>query len=147
MHLVSRCLVKQADHIAANADRLRRLNEAVGWSHDLRLHQWAHFYALAREYQPDLVIEFGRGYGNSTCAFAEALGGCDRSSRLVSLCNSASWTDVTLPRLKDLVDAAWLARIEVRTGDIRDFDLAESLARRTHVGRSCSRAPRFLDFG
>jgi hypothetical protein len=128
MHLVSRCLVNQARPIAANADRLRRLHEAVGHSNDLKLHQWTHFYALALEYQPDLVIEFGRGYGNSTCVFAEALKHGDRASRLVSLCNSSSWADVTLPKLQDLVDTAWLSRLEVRTGDIRDFDLAEIVA-------------------
>jgi hypothetical protein len=128
MHLVSRCLVNQARPIAANADRLRRLHETVGWSNDLKLHQWTHFYALALEYHPDLVIEFGRGYGNSTCVFAEALRHGDAASRLVSLCNSTSWTDVTLPKLKDLVDTAWLSRIDVRTGDIRVFNLAGIVA-------------------
>jgi hypothetical protein len=125
MHLVSRCFLHQAEHIATNADCLRGMFEIVGDPNSLKLHQWVHFYALTMEYQPDLIIEFGRGYGNSTCLFGEALSHMDGERRLISLCLSDCWERTTLPKLERMKDREWLARIDARTIDVRDVDYAE----------------------
>jgi len=126
-HLVSRCLLNQAQQTAQNAARLRGLYETVGDSNSLKLHQWIHFYALASEYEPDLIIEFGRGYGNSTCLFAEALSHMTGKRRIVSLCNSSCWDEETLPKLKKkgLVDQKWLSTVDARTLDILSVDYEE----------------------
>lgn len=61
------------------------------------------------------IIELGRGMGNSTAAFTEAIA---PGGRVLSLCRSRSWDSETLPRLRPLVDEAWLSRLDVRRVDI-----------------------------
>lgn len=130
MHPVSVCLVNQAEGIAGKAERIKRLHGTVGDPQSLTLHQWVHFHALCMEYGPDLVIELGRGFGNSTVAFAEAFEGYQTSDggrgRLLSLCDSRGWEARTLPRLRKLsfLGDDWFDRIDVKRVDIVDFAFA-----------------------
>lgn len=122
MHLVSRALVRQMGAILANETRIRALHEAVGDSNSLGLSQWVHFHALALEYQPDLIIEFGRGYGNSTCAFVEAVNAYNPSARVFSMCFSNCWDQDTLPKLKAFLPEEWFRPLDAPTVDIRTVD-------------------------
>jgi len=54
-------------------ERLLKLREAVDRPGDQDLADWFKLYAFVLEYSPDLIIELGRGYGNSTCIFTEAV--------------------------------------------------------------------------
>ena len=54
-------------------ERLRDLCKTVGHFEDLRFSDWVKLYALTLEFSPDLIIELGRGRGNSTCLFTEAV--------------------------------------------------------------------------
>ena len=103
-------------------DRWRRIGEAVGWHNDLTLNQWAQFAAFTLEYQPELIVELGRGHGNSTCVFLEAsrlLGGVEQC-KLLSLCLSSSFEQSTLPNLKriDFLDAQWFAPLRLINANI-----------------------------
>ncbi len=122
MHLVSRCLVNQQAAITKNEKRIRALHGAVDDSNSLSLNQWVHFHALALEYQPDLFIEIGRGYGNSTVAFVEALHHYKPDGRVYSICISDSWDNETLPRLKEFLDDDWFRPLDAPIIDIRDID-------------------------
>jgi ubiquinone/menaquinone biosynthesis C-methylase UbiE len=64
--------------LAARKERILDLARAVGSEKDLQLFQWAQLMAMTWEFEPDLVIELGRGHGNSTCAFTEAMNGVGR---------------------------------------------------------------------
>lgn len=119
MHLVSRALVRQMGAISANEAKIRALHEAVGDPNSLSLNQWVHFHALALEYQPDLIIEFGRGYGNSTCAFVEAVHAYNPSARVFSMCFASCWDQDTLPKLKAFLPEEWFRPLEAPTVDIR----------------------------
>jgi hypothetical protein len=125
MHLVSRCLVNQQTTISANEARIRALHDAVGDSTSLSLNQWVHFHALALEYQPDLFVEIGRGYGNSTVAFVEALHHYNQDARVYSICISSSWDNETLPRLRNFLADEWFRPLEAPVIDIRDVNFAE----------------------
>ena len=135
MHLVSRCLIHQQATITANEARIRALHDAVGDPTSLSLNQWVHFHALALEYQPDLFIEIGRGYGNSTVAFVEALHHYNPQGRVFSMCLSDSWDTRTLPRLQAFLPEKWFEPLEAPIVDIRELDFASLIgdARRVLV--------------
>lgn len=124
MHLVSRALVNQQEAITRNERRIRALHEAVADSNSLALNQWVHFHAVALEYRPDLIIEIGRGFGNSTTAFVEAVHGTGGWGRVFSVCYSNSWDQDTLPKLRRFLERSWFRPLDAPTLDIRDVDFA-----------------------
>ncbi|UBF24115.1 class I SAM-dependent methyltransferase [Kovacikia minuta CCNUW1] len=112
----------QRDQVLKSSDRLRDLCEAVDWQNDLSLSQWTQWFTLALEFQPDLIIELGRGRGNSTCLFTEAanqLGNC----RVVSFCLSTDWDELTKPRVAQIVPDSWFDCLEARIGDLLATDV------------------------
>ncbi|UBF29687.1 glycosyltransferase [Kovacikia minuta CCNUW1] len=103
-------------------DQLRSLFEAVGHSTMLMLNQWFQWYALALDLKPDLILELGRNWGNSTCVFTEAanqLGNC----RVVSLCPSTSWAEITQPHLAQIVSELWFRVLDPKVTDIPAADV------------------------
>jgi len=114
----------QRHAIAATSDKLRRLREAIDDPVNLSAFQWAQWFAYAREYRPDLVLELGRGNGNSTAAVGEALHQLGLG-RLVSFCLTRTWHEKTRPLLAPLVEAGWFDRIEARFGNMLSEDFRE----------------------
>lgn len=118
-------LWNQRETIVDLRERFEVLGAAVGRLSDLTLFQWAGIAAFALEFQPDLIIELGRGRGNSTCCFIEVanrLGGAS-SCRVVSLCLSDDWFSATLVRVNPLVPPEWFAPADVRVCDILACDI------------------------
>jgi hypothetical protein len=111
---------------------LRRLIEAVGWQNDLAPAQWAQWYSVALGFAPDLIIELGRGYGNSTALFAQAASRLGRT-KIVSLCLSAEWTSAVAPRIARVVDAEWFATVDARRTDILAADYQEIIGEHQRV--------------
>ena len=107
------------------------MREAIGDPVNLSSFQWAQWFAHVREYQPDLVLELGRGLGNSTAAINEALYQLGHG-RLVSFCLSRTWQEKTVPLLQPLVPSDWFDRIEARVGNmlLEDFREVVGSARR-----------------
>jgi len=133
--LASRALYARRSAVAARADRLRALFDAVDRPGDLSLSQWSHLFAVAVEFHPDLILELGRGRGNSTCVFTQAahdLPGC----RVVSFCIADDWDRITRPRLERVVPAEWFAALDARTEDVTTVDF----------GAVCRNAQRVLVF-
>lgn len=110
--------------IADSLDLLQRMCDAVAWQNDLPLHVWVQWFAMALELQPDLVIELGRGMGNSTCVFTQAANhiGQDKC-QVVSLCLSDAWQQTVAPRIAELVTPEWFEPLDARMGDILTTDL------------------------
>jgi len=129
---VAQCYYAQRHRIAADLPVLRRLIAAVDWTNDLTPPQWAQWYGLALEFQPDLILELGRGRGNSTALFCQAAGGIGRT-KVVSLCNSGDWTTMTSPRLAEIVPPGWFAPLDARMTDILTADYAEILGRHRRI--------------
>src|SRR4051812_1166055 len=117
--------------LAALAPRLRQMIDAVGRPTDLSLRQWNQLISFALEFQPDLIIELGRGHGNSTCCFLETARHIEERGgrcRLVSLCLSDTWAAETVKRLKPICDSSWFARGNVLTKNILEHDFEVGLA-------------------
>src|SRR5207248_1712314 len=95
------------------------------------LRQWNQLLAFALEFRPDLIIELGRGHGNSTCCFLEAARHIETtggSCRVVSLCLSNTWALETAQRLRSICDASWFGRGNILRKDILEHDFEAELA-------------------
>lgn len=97
----------------------------VDWDLDLLPYQWAQLFSLAAEFRPDLILELGRGRGNSTCAFTEAAH-CVPGTRVVSVCLSEHWKQ-TERRLRRSLPDTWFEPLTIVQADIRDIDYARVL--------------------
>src|SRR3990167_6248792 len=101
--------------------RLKQLADAVGHISDSSLAQYAQMYAISLEFKPDLIIEFGRGAGNSTAVFTEAANQLDDCS-VISICLSNDWQDKTAGRIAKIVPKEWFSKLDARIGNILDLD-------------------------
>jgi hypothetical protein len=109
-------------------ERLLSLWRTVGHPVDMTAFQFAQLFALALEFEPDLILELGRGFGNSTCAFTEAAHHLPHPCRVVSLGDCASWDHKTVPLLRTVVDDNWFRPLEAPIGDILAVDFEKVLS-------------------
>jgi hypothetical protein len=117
-----------------NRARIASLFEAVNRPGEMTLLQMMGLMALALEYRPNMILELGRLYGNSTCAFVEAaniLGG--DQCHVTSLCLTPNWDEITAPRLRAVVDHRWFQRLDALRQDILTFDYQSLLQDRGRV--------------
>jgi predicted O-methyltransferase YrrM len=96
---------------------------------DLPIENWLELHDLTVAFRPDLVLELGRGYGNSTCVFTAAAQtvGC----RVVSIGfdSERAWETQTAPRLAEVVEANWFAPLTAVQDDITTVDFRPLLGR------------------
>jgi hypothetical protein len=123
---IARWYYDARSHVAADAAILRQLIAAVDWTNDLSPSQWAQWYSVALAFRPDLILELGRGRGNSTAVFCQAAAALGHTS-IVSLCHSGDWTTVTAPRLAEVVAPQWFEPLDARMTDIVTADYADIL--------------------
>ena len=109
-------------------DRLLALSRVVDQPSDLAPFQWAQLMAAVIEYQPDLILDLGRGKGNSTCAFTEASHYRAGNTKVLSLCLSDSWERETAPLLRQFVPDGWFDTLQIWRTDILKFDYQPALS-------------------
>ena len=124
----ARAYWNQRDKLSGARARILALSEAVDQRSDLWPYQWAQLMAAAIDFAPDLILELGRGRGNSTCAFTEASNINEGRSRILSLCLSDNWERETLPRLRRIVPASWFHPLQAQRADILEFDYRKALS-------------------
>jgi hypothetical protein len=117
----------QRHALAGARDKILSLCRTVDHSCDLLPFQWAQLMSVVLDYNPDLVIELGRGCGNSTCAFTEASNLNQQRTRVLSLCFSDDWERVTAPRLRTIVTPEWFHPLQALRTDILEFDYAKAI--------------------
>src|SRR4030042_4039382 len=84
---------------------------------------------FALEFKPDIILELGRGYGNSTCAFTEVANLLKpQPCRVLSLCISDSWHARILPNGQRIVEKSWFDPLEALQTDILTHDFESVLA-------------------
>jgi hypothetical protein len=120
-------LWRQRHTLADARTNTRALHDALrrympeGHPGDLPFHEWGQLMACALEFAPDLILEVGRGYGNSTLAFTQAanLLGASRC-RVVSVCLTP-WDEIYAAVLP-ATTPDWFSPLTIHRGDIRQFD-------------------------
>ena len=126
---VAQAYWNQREKLARSRQRILALSRAIGRPGDFSLYQWAQISALALEFAPDLILELGRGMGNSTSAFTEVANLLGAGScRVLSLDLTDAWDTVALPRLRPLVPEDWFLPLSAIQADILQFDFEAALA-------------------
>jgi len=101
---------------------LKELFAVVNRPTDLSWPQWETIYDFTIQYRPSLIVELGRGYGNSTCLFTETSQhiGC----KVVSIGDDAekAFERETWPRVRRIVNASWRSSLTVVQEDIMKLD-------------------------
>lgn len=113
---------------------LKQLYFAVDRPTDLGWPQWQALYEFTIHTNPRLIVELGRGYGNSTCLFTEASQriNCrvvsidwDRGNRRLPL--GRAFERKTWPRVQPLVNSDWRRNLVIIRGNIMKMDFHEIL--------------------
>ncbi len=121
-------LMKNQKIILNHKSEIKDLINAVGRTSDLTPSQWVQLMSFIYEFKPDLILELGRGYGNSTCAFNEV---CQllkpEHCEVLSLCISDDWDDITVPNLQKIVPKEWFSTITALNANILTFDFEMAL--------------------
>ena len=106
------------------------LQQAMGGPRDFLPQQWLQVASIVYDFKPDLIIELGRAYGNSTCAMALAAKMLrPQSCRIVSLCLSDVFNRVSRPHLEShLRDLSMLAAVEPLECNILAYDFEPTIA-------------------
>jgi hypothetical protein len=120
------CLYNQKSVIRENAGELVQLLDTIGRTNDLNYSQALHWYSLTLEYNPDIIIELGRAYGNSTCVFNQAARRL-RKTRVKSFCRSIDWQKKTKPEIARIVEKDWFSSLEIYSCDITGVDFASHI--------------------
>jgi len=123
---VARWYYEARRRVAVDAGVLRQLITAVDWTNDLWPSQWAQWYSVVLGFRPDLILELGRGKGNSTALFCHAAATLGQT-QIVSLCHSGDWTMQTASRVAKVVRQQWFDRLDARMTDILTADYADIL--------------------
>lgn len=113
--------------LKARQHRFRLMQEAINWKGDLSLPQWAQLYSFCLDFQPDLILELGRGRGNSTCVFTEVAQALDKTPRVLSLCLSPDWHSRSEKQIKKLCGGEWADPLEALETDVLTFDYRTAL--------------------
>jgi len=109
--------------LSEHQDRILALSRAIDHQTDLSPYQWAQLIAFALEFGPDLILELGRGQGNSTCAFTQAANWLKPDNcRVLSLCLSDAWERETVPAIRKIVPDLWFEPLQALQADILTFD-------------------------
>jgi len=106
--------------------RIDEFSRLVGDTGSLWVSQYAQLTAAALEFRPDLIVELGRGFGNSTCAFTEAANRLG-TARVLSLDQYPNWRE-TARRLEVLVEPSWFKPLQAVETQICTFDFKRAMA-------------------
>lgn len=104
--------------------RLKQLADAVGYISDSSLSQYAQMFAITLEFKPDLIVEFGRGEGNSTAVFTEAANQLDNSF-VISICLSNDWQNKTSHNIAKIVPKPWFDKLDDHIVNILDVQFKD----------------------
>jgi hypothetical protein len=114
--------------------RLARLAALVAAPNDLPFDHWLRLYQRAIAVRPDLLLEVGRGFGNSTVVLTEAAHALRARVVSVGFDDPPAFESTTWPKLAPVVGDGWRTPLTVIQADVRDY-----------VPPSCERCFLFWD--
>lgn len=111
--------------LKANRKRFENVFKVINHPNDLSLPQYAQLFALTLEFKPTVIIELGRGSGNSTAVFTEAANHLPKTRNILSICLSNSWQKGTVPKLERIVEQKWFEKLDARIANVMDIDITQ----------------------
>jgi len=124
---LAEALWNQRDRVLEASNRLLEYRRVVASPADLTEAQYHQLYAMTLDLAPDLVVELGRGYGNTTAVFTEAANAIGARVVSVSFDNERGWSTRTAPRLRELVPETWFEPLTIIEQDIMELDFRDLL--------------------
>ena len=118
--------------ISRAKERLATLHRVVDSPDDLDLGTSIQLYAFCLEFAPDLIVELGRRYGNSTCVFTQAANELG-NTKVLSIDYDPGWSNRTVSRLKKMVSPEWFDPLQVLKEDILKINFSEIFALGNHI--------------
>jgi hypothetical protein len=111
------------------------LQTVMGGPRDFVRQQWLQLVSVVYDFKPDLIIELGRGYGNSTCAMSVAMKMLrPRPCRLLSLCMATAFAEISRPHLDiNLEDKSLFSSLEALNADIMSYDFSADVAKAERI--------------
>jgi hypothetical protein len=107
-------------------ERFKAFYEQSPDKKSLCYYQYYQLAAAAFDWKPDLIIELGRAYGNSTFVFTEVMN--QTGGQVISLCDCAFWQTLVVPQIRHLVDVRWLSHLDARVvGNLATIDLSKEI--------------------
>lgn len=103
--------------------RLKLLANSIGRLSDSSLAQYAQLYSITLEFKPSLIIEVGRGWGNSTAVLVEAANKLTNTRKVVSLCLANDWQERIRAKIEQVVEKDWFSKLEARIEDYTKLDI------------------------
>jgi hypothetical protein len=119
---------KHRHTLAEMKDRILLFSRAANDPISLSLYQFAQLTAASLEFRPDLILELGRGAGNSTCLFTEVANRLGLGAGTVlSFDIHEHWQRYTVPKLRPHVPEKWFAPLSALTQDLLFFDFHKAV--------------------
>ena len=117
-------LAGHCDDLLAAAPRLLAMRDAIESQNNLSASQAFQLHAAVLSFRPDLVIELGRAYGNSTAALHDAALAIGAHTVSVGFEGASGWSNRTAPRFlaHGVVDERWFDNLTILDQDIRTVD-------------------------
>jgi SAM-dependent methyltransferase len=110
-------------------ERIQRILDAIDAPQDMLPATIFHWYAMVLEFKPDVILELGRGYGNSTAVLTEAANQIGATVKSFDL--NPGW--LRKGSLEGLVDPAWFEALELLHGDLTGEDFGRHIGDRTLI--------------
>lgn len=119
--------------LSRKKSRLKTLAETIGRLVDSSIPQYAQLFSIVMGFKPTLIIEIGRGYGNSTVVFTEAANYLNETKKVVSFCLSNDWQTKIAPKISRVVEDDWFSKLDARVKNILDVDVKDFVAKNDSV--------------
>ncbi len=103
--------------------RLEKLAKTINRITDLGISQYAQLYAITLQFKPSLIIELGRGWGNSTAIFTQAANQLPQTRKVLSICLSNDWQQHISGKISQIVEPEWFDKLDARVANILDLPL------------------------
>lgn len=104
----------ELEEVASLKDEFSFIRDSADAYTSMNFEQFAQLYIVCDLFKPDIILELGRGAGNSTGLFT-LWTNHNKQGKILSLCNTSIWQEITVPKLRDKYPAKWFQNTEAIT--------------------------------
>lgn len=113
--------------------RLVDLSKIINRISDSGIAQYGQLFSTVLEFNPSLIIEVGRAYGNSTAVLVEAANQLPNTRKVVSVCMTDIWQREVSKKIAKRVPKNWFDKLAVYQGDFIDIPLDQIIDKKDSI--------------